>query len=59
MLRLLEDEPELSRLSANAITWAGRFQWDAVAEAMEEILDSVAAGSEPSAIRKIDPVFGG
>jgi len=57
MARLLEDHETLDVLGANAVAWADRFRWDAVADDMEQVLDAVASGADPSAIRMISPVF--
>ena len=57
MVRLLEDRDTLAALGANAVAWADRFRWDAVTDDMEKVLDAVAAGTDPSDIRMISPVF--
>ncbi|MFN0151005.1 MAG: glycosyltransferase family 4 protein [bacterium] len=43
IVELLEDDTERARLAGGAVAWARRFSWDASAEAMIEVLKSVAA----------------
>ncbi|TFH24676.1 MAG: glycosyltransferase family 1 protein [Myxococcales bacterium] len=57
MMRLLENRDTLAALEVNAVAWADRFRWDAVTDAMETVVDAVAAGADPSDIRMISPVF--
>lgn len=57
MIRLLEDRDTLERLSANAVVWAARFRWDAVTDDFEKVLEAVACGTDPAAIRLISPAL--
>jgi glycosyltransferase involved in cell wall biosynthesis len=41
--RLLEDAPERARLTANAIAWAGEFNWENAADRTLEVLSNYAA----------------
>ena len=44
LARVLEDSSLRASLSAGALAWAGRFGWDAVADAFAEVLGALAAG---------------
>jgi glycosyltransferase involved in cell wall biosynthesis len=48
---VLRDAVLRERLSAEAVAWAARFQWDASTEDMETLLVDIASGVAPSAVR--------
>jgi glycosyltransferase involved in cell wall biosynthesis len=50
--RVLEDAPLRERLAAGAIEWAGRFTWDAAAEAVSEAIEDARAGRGAAALRR-------
>ena len=47
LLRILQDDAYLRRLSAGARAWAQRFTWDAVVANLAEVIEAVAAGRVP------------
>lgn len=50
--RVLEDAPLRERLAQGAIEWAGRFTWDAAADAVSEAIDDARAGRGAASLRR-------
>ena len=51
LARVLEDSSLRASLSSGALAWAGRFGWDAVADAFAEVLEALAAGKPLPEVR--------